>query len=79
MTMKLFRIVVHGPGGDRTIRVPSPTEVQAGDAAAPLMAEGDAIVSVEEELDASQVADAAPPKTQAEELTPVTPGAAAAD
>ncbi|RZJ45938.1 MAG: hypothetical protein EON87_06285 [Brevundimonas sp.] len=77
--MKLFRIVVHGPGGDRTIRVPSPTEVQAGDAAAPLMVEGDAIVSVEEELDASQVADTAPPKTQAEELAPITPGAAAAE
>ena len=34
MTMKLFRVVVRGPGGDRTIRVPSPTTVQAGDAAA---------------------------------------------
>lgn len=36
MTMKMFRIVLRGPDGDRTVRVPSPTDAQAADAAAPL-------------------------------------------
>lgn len=79
MSMKLYRIVLHDGAGDRVIRVPSPTGVQAGDAAAPLMREGETITSIEEELDPNQVADGPSPKTQAEELAPVTPGAAAID
>jgi hypothetical protein len=41
------------------------------------MMEGDEILSITEvEDDGLQQADALPPKTQAEELAPVTPGAA---
>lgn len=57
----------------------SETDVQAGDAAAPLMSEGDAILSIMEIPDDGTVlVDAPPPKSQAAELAPVSPGAAAA-
>ena len=78
MTMKFYNVTLEGPGGRRKIRVPSPTDVQAADAAAPLAKPGEAIISiVEVEDDGLQQADGLPPKTQAEELAPVTPGAAA--
>lgn len=79
MNMKLYRIVVRGRDGDRTIRVLSPTDAQAADAAAPIMRDGDTIHAIDEETDPDQTPDAGPPKTQAHELASVTPGDAAAD
>jgi len=77
MTMKFYKVVLRKQGQDRTVRVASPTDVQAGDAAATLMTSDEAIVSISEVPDDGlQQADAPPPKTQAEELAPVTPGAA---
>lgn len=80
MSMKIYSVTLGGPdGATRQVRVPSPTDVQAGDAARPLMQEGESIVTITEvEDDGSQVLDAAPPKSQAAELAPVTPGVAAA-
>jgi hypothetical protein len=55
------------------------TDVQAGDAARPLMAEGEAILSIGKGVTAGpDPVDAGPPVSQAAELAPVTPGAAAA-
>ena len=80
MSMKTYSVTLGAPGGaTREVRVPSPTDVQAGDAARPLMQQNESILSIiEVENDASQSLDAAPPKSQAAELAPVTPGAAAA-
>ncbi len=79
MTMRFYEVLVEGSGGRRTLRVPSPTDVQAADAAAPLMTAGEAIVSITEvDDDGTQQADGLPPKSQAAEFAPVTPGAAAA-
>lgn len=80
MAMKFYKVTLRRDGVDRTVRVPSPTDVQAADAASPLMREGEEIVGMETlEDDGLQQADALPPKTQAQELAPVTPGMAAAD
>jgi hypothetical protein len=58
--------------------VTSPTDTQAADAAAPLMRAHEAILSIRETPDDGlQQADSPPPKTQAEELAPDTPGMAA--
>jgi hypothetical protein len=77
--MRFFKVVIVSGGATREVRVPSPTGVQAADAAAPLMKPGEAIQSIEEiEDDGLQTADGLPPKSQAAELAPVTPGAAAA-
>jgi hypothetical protein len=79
MTMRFYDVKLESEEGGRTVRVSSPTGVQAGDAAAPLMKQGDRILSIEEvEDDGLQRADAPPPLSQAEELADVTPGAAAA-
>lgn len=80
MSMQTYSVTLGAPGGGtRQVRVPSPTDVQAGDAARPLMQEDESIVSITEiETDASQTLDAPPPKSQAAELAPVTPGVAAA-
>lgn len=75
--MRTYKVTLVSGGQTREVRVPSPTDVQAGDAAAPLMRSGEAIQSIEEVEDDGGGLDAAPPKTQAEELAPVTPGAAA--
>lgn len=76
--MKFYSVTLEGSGGRRDVRVPSPTDVQAADAAALLARPGEAIVEIlEVEDDGMQQADGLPPKTQAEELAPVTPGAAA--
>jgi|GEM_PF-175496 len=78
MTMRYYKVTLVSGGQTRQVRVPSPTDVQAGDAAAPLMRPDEAIQSIEEVEDAGrQTLDAAPPQTQAEELAPVTPGVAA--
>lgn len=67
-------------GPRRTLRVVSPTDVQASDAAAPLMREGEAILSITPVRDDGlQHADGPPPRTQAEEMAAVTPGMAARD
>jgi hypothetical protein len=81
MSQKTYEVTLQTPTGDtRTVAVPSPTGVQAGDAARPLMADGEAILSITElpEGDTRDL-DGGLPKTQAEELAPVTPGAAAVD
>jgi len=79
MTMRFFDVRLERDGDERTVRVPSSTGVQAADAAAPLMRSGERIVGVEAtQDDGLQHADAPPPRSQAAELSDVTPGAAAA-
>ncbi|WP_426039818.1 hypothetical protein [Brevundimonas sp. DC300-4] len=79
MTMRFYTVTLERNGERRDVRVPSPTDVQAADAAAPLMKAGESIISITEvEDDGLQQADALPPKSQAAEFAPVTPGAAAA-
>lgn len=81
MNQKTYEVTLQTPTGEtRTVAVPSPTGVQAGDAARPLMVEGEAIVSIAElpEGDTRDL-DGGLPKTQAEELAPVTPTVAALD
>lgn len=78
--MRFFNVRLGRDGEERTVRVPSPTSVQAGDAAAALSKPGESILSIEEaQDDGLHHADGQPPKTQAEELAPVTPGATAVD
>ncbi|RYG08312.1 MAG: hypothetical protein EON96_20150 [Caulobacteraceae bacterium] len=78
--MKFYRVVLGRDGQERKVRVASPTDAQAADAAAKLANTGETIVSITEvEDDGLQQADGPPPKSQAEELAPVTPGAASAE
>jgi hypothetical protein len=75
--MRFYRVTLETEGERRDVRVPSLTDVQAADAAAPLMRPGEAIVTIEEvQDDGAQVVDAAPPKSQAAEFASITPGAA---
>lgn len=79
MSLRLYEVALAREGTHtRTVHVTSETDVQAGDAAAPLMGEGDAIVSIREIFDdgAAQV-DAPPPRSQAAEFAQATPGTAA--
>lgn len=79
MTQKTYEVTLENASGDtRIVAVPSPTGVQAGDAARPLMEESEFILDITElpEGDVPDL-DAGPPHSQAEELAPVTPGAAA--
>jgi hypothetical protein len=80
MSLRLYKIALgHEGGPSRQVHVMSETDVQAGDAAAPLMSAGESILSIEEiEDDGSVIVDGPPAKSQAAELAPVTPGAAAA-
>lgn len=79
MSLKTYSITLGAPGGaTREVKVVSPTDVQAGDAVRPLMFEGESILEVRETLDDLRTIDAGPPMSQAAELAPVTPGAAAA-
>ena len=80
MTMKTYAVTLGSPGGaSREVRVPAPTDVQAGDAARPLAQETESILEIREiHSDDGVPLDAVPPKSQAAELAPVTPGAAAA-
>lgn len=80
MSMKTYSVTLEASdGATRQVRVPSPTDVQAGDAARPLMREDESILTITEvDADGAAPLDAAPPKSQAAELAPVTPGAAAA-
>ncbi|MGE7198393.1 hypothetical protein [Brevundimonas naejangsanensis] len=77
--MRFYEVVVGSDSGpQRHLRVASPTDAQAADAVAPLMRAHEAILSIRESPDDGlQQADAPPPKTQAEEMAPGTPGMAA--
>ena len=81
MSLRLYRVALgRDRGSPRDVHVMSETDVQAGDAASPLMTPDEAILSIKEiEDDGTVLVDAPPPKSQAAELAPVTPGAAAAD
>lgn len=79
MTLKTYAVELGFPSGvERTVTVPSPTDVQAADAARPLMRENEVILSVaqleDEAASDALTLDAAPPKSQAAEFAPVTPG-----
>lgn len=78
MSIKTYAVTLGTPGGaTRDVRVTSPTDVQAGDAARQLMSEDESILEIRE-TDADAPLDAGPPVSQAAELAPVTPGFAAA-
>lgn len=63
--MRIYRVTVGVEGGpSRVVKVPSKTDVQAGDAAVPLMSEGESILSIEETDDPYQEVDGLPPGTQ---------------
>ena len=79
MTLKTYCVTLASDSGaTRDVHVPSPTDVQAGDAARPLMTQGERILSITALKDDSQPLDAAPPLSQAAELASETPGMAAA-
>ena len=63
--MRIYRVTVGVEGGEtRVLKVPSRTDVQAGDAAMTLMTPGESILSIEETDDPYQEVDAPPPGTQ---------------
>ena len=63
--MRIYRVTVGRPGGEtRVIKVPSKTDVQAGDAALTQMQEDESILTVEETDDPWQEVDALPAGTQ---------------
>ena len=66
MTERLFRVTLEGPDGQRDVVVPSPTAVQASDAAVVDARAGEAIVSIHEVDADAHHPDVAPPVTQAE-------------
>jgi hypothetical protein len=77
--MRFYEVTLERGDERRHVRVPSPTDVQAADAAVPLMKPGESIAGIRElEDDGTQQTDAGPPKSQAAEFAPVTPGSAAA-
>ena len=78
MSLKTYSVTLGTKGGEtRNVTVTSPTDVQAGDAARPLMSEGESILEIRETHTDAPV-DAGPPLSQAAELADVTPGFAAA-
>ncbi|WP_374516341.1 hypothetical protein [Brevundimonas sp.] len=65
--MRIYRVTVGREGGDtRVLKVPSKTDVQAADAAIPLMSEGESVLAVHEtDDDYQEVSEGArPPGTQ---------------
>ena len=63
--MRMYRVTVGVEGGEtRVLKVPSKTDVQAGDAAVTQMKAGEAILSIEETDDPYQEVDALPAGTQ---------------
>ena len=76
--MRFFKVVLVRGDETREIRVPSRTGIQAGDAASSFAHPGEAIQSIEEVQDDRLQADGPPPKSQAAELAPATPGVAEA-
>ena len=78
MAMKFYDVKLVQGNDSRFVRVPSPTDVEAADAAVQLAKPGEergAITEVQD--DGLQHADGKPPVGQAEELASVTPGMAA--
>lgn len=63
--MRIYRVTVGVEGGpSRVLKVPSKTDVQAGDAAVGLMSPGESILAIEETVDPYQEVDVAPAGTQ---------------
>ncbi len=63
--MRTYRVTVGVEGGPtRVLKVPSKTDVQAGDAAVTQMSEGESILSIVETDDPYQDVDAMPAGTQ---------------
>ena len=63
--MRIYRVTVGVESGPtRVLKVPSKTDVQAGDAAVTQMTPGEAILSIEETDDPWQEVDAPPAGTQ---------------
>lgn len=63
--MRIYRVTVGAEGGPRRVlKVPSKTDVQAGDAAVTQITEGESILSIEETDDPYQEVDAPPAGTQ---------------
>jgi len=63
--MRIYRVTVGVEGGpSRVLKVPSKTDVQAGDAALTQMWPGESILSIEETDDPYQEVDAPPAGTQ---------------
>lgn len=72
MSMRIYEVTVGRDGGaTRVLKVPSKTDVQAGDAAATQMTPGEAILSIVETDDPYQEVDATPPGTQTHPDQPV--------
>ena len=70
--MRIFEVTLRAPdGGQRTVKVPSKTGVQAGDAAAALARSGESIAAIHETDDPLQQVDAMPPGTQTHPDQPV--------
>lgn len=70
--MRIYEVTVGGETGPRRIlKVPSKTDVQAADAALPLMSQGEAVLSVREIEDPLQQVDTPPPGTQTHPDQPV--------
>ena len=65
MGMRIYRVTVGRVGGEtRVLKVPSKTDVQAGDAAVALMAPGESLLSIQETDDPYQQVDGPPAGTQ---------------
>jgi hypothetical protein len=63
--MHIYRVTIGAPdGGTRQVKVPSKTDVQAGDAAVTLMRPGETLLSIEETDDPYQEVDAPPAGAQ---------------
>ena len=78
MTMKFYDVKLIQGNDSRFVRVPSPTDVQAADAAVKLARPGEVMGEITHvQDDGLQQADGVPPLSQAEEMAPVTPGVAA--
>lgn len=72
MSMRTYAVTVQGAdGAERIIRVPSKTDVQAGDAAVAEMRPSESIVSIRETDDPLQQVDAMPAGTQTHPDRPV--------
>lgn len=64
MSMKIYRVTIGDENTRREVSIPSKTDIQAGDAAAPLLGPGEAILDIVETEDPYQEVDAPPAGTQ---------------
>lgn len=72
MSMRIYNVTVGREGGPtRVVKVPSKTDVQAGDAAVTQMSEDESILSIVETDDPYQDVDAMPAGTQTHPDQPV--------